>query len=502
MGKRAIIFVVVLVVAIGGLFIVMKIRAPKPAPPTKGQIWAEQGTPVEFSLVTTGSMITTVPVTGSIKALDQAVLSPKIPGKVVEVYFREGDNIAAGQVFAKLDQSDAQNQLKQAQMSLQQAIGARESAVAALSKAITSSKVTLIQTDATIAQAKSSLQAAKAQLELAKQPTRTQDRAIAENAVATAKAQLDNSETEFKRAEKLYQEGAIARSMYDSARTAYTAAKNAYDSAQQQLSVLKEGGRTENIQTAQSAVRNAEQALRQATANASENMLRQEDIKSAKAGVKNANAMVNSAKAAVAMAEQNLSNNYIKAPMSGQIASRSLDPGQVVVPSQEVGMVVGMNSLYFQANLSETDVRDVKKGQSVNVQVDALLGKIFSGIVDNISPEASLDNRKFPVRIRIGSAAGLKPGMYVRGKITTGTASGVVLGNKDAVDERRGTKMVFVIDNQNTVKRVDVEVVRDDGVMAQIKEPTSLKPGDKVVTTGKQSLQDGTKVQLAQDKTQ
>lgn len=497
MIRNLTIFVVVIVAVVGGLFGVMKIRAPKPAPPTKSALWAKDGIPVECVDVTIGDMKTTVPVTGSINALDQGALSPKISGRVGEVYFRAGDDISAGQIYAILDQSDAQNQLKQAEMGLQQAISGRDIAIASFSKAVTGAKVTIIQTDAVISQAEANLSSAKAQLELAKQPARTQDKAIAENAVATAKAQLDNSETEFKRAERLYKEGAVSLSVYDSAKTGYTSAKNGYDSALQQLSVVNEGGRTESIQSAQNGVRSAEQALRQAKANASENMLRQEDIKSAKAGVKNANAMVSSAKAAVAIAQQNLSNTYVKAQMSGRIATRSIEPGQVIMPGQVIGTVVNLASLYFQADLSETDVASVRKGKLVAIMVDAIPGQVIRGTVDMILPEASLDSRKFPVRIRISDKeTALMPGMYVRGNITTGVASQVLLVSKDAVDERRGTKMVFVAGADNTAKRIDVEVVRDDGVLAQIKEPTNLKAGDKVVTTGRQSLQDGSHVRL------
>jgi RND family efflux transporter MFP subunit len=495
MTRNLIIFIVVVAVIVGGLFGVMKLRAPKPAPPTKSALWAKDGIPVEFSTVSIGDMKTVVPVTGSINALDQGVLSPKISGRVSEVYFRAGDSISVGQVYAILDQSDALNQLKQADMVLQQAISGRDTAIANLSKTVTAAKVTTIQTDATISQAESNLSSAKAQLELAKQPTRTQDKSIAENAVATANAQLENAETEFKRAERLYKEGAVSQSVYDSAKTVYTSAKNNYDSALQQLSMVKEGGRTESIQSAQNAVRSAEQSLRQAKAAASENMLRQEDIKSAKAGVKNATAMISSAKTAIAIAKDYLANTYIKSQVSGQISARAVEPGQVVMPGQAIGTVVNMGSLYFQADLSETDVRDVRKGQPVVVGVDALPGQIIRGTVDIITPEAALDSRKFPVRIKVlGSEISLKPGMYVRGSITTGVASNIVKVSKDAIDERRGTKMVFIIEPKNKVKRIDVEVVRDDGVMAQIKEPTALKTGDKVVTTGRQSLQDGSLV--------
>jgi multidrug efflux pump subunit AcrA (membrane-fusion protein) len=59
---------------------------------------------------------------------------------------------------------------------------------------------------------------------------------------------------------------------------------------------------------------------------------------------------------------------------------------------------------------------------------------------------------------------------------------------------------VFEMMSDNTVKRYDVEVTREDENNAQIKTSDGLKPGDMVVTAGRQNLEDGSKVKVEKSK--
>lgn len=479
--RKTITIVLVIAVALGGLFLAMKKRAPKAPPPTTQQIWAEAGIPVETAAVFRGNIEQMVEVTGDISALEKVTLSAKVTGRVARIGAREGDFISRGAAVIVLDQEDALS-------GIQEAEGALAAALARLSQAKTNAKVTKTQTDSAIEQAAAALAAAEAQLAVVKKPARTQERMVAENRVASAKANLENAETNYKRHQKLLKEGAISAATHDTAETQYKVAKADYNSALEQLSLIKEGGRSEDISAAQSQVNMAKQQLRQAKANASQNLLRQEDIKSAQAAVQQA-------KAALSLAQQRLSYTYIKSPISGQLASRLTEPGQVVSPGQALGEVVDLGSLFFKGEVSETELPSIKKGQKVQVRVDAIPGKLFTGVVDEIYPTGSTQSRNFPVRIRVVDADGsIRPGMFARGSIITGIDRDVLLVPKDAVFERRGTKVVFTIDAKNTAKRHDVSVVRENRDYAEIRLPTDLQVGDRVVIRGQQNLEDGKKV--------
>lgn len=247
------------------------------------------------------------------------------------------------------------------------------------------------------------------------------------------------------------------------------------------------------ITQAEAVVATAREGLRTARANASQNLLRKEDVRQAKAAL-------DQAKAALALAQEQLSYSYVKSPISGVISSRTADPGAVVSPGQAIAEVVDLGSIYFKGDVSERSFDDVHTGQKVTVQIDAIPGQAFTGTVDELYPAGSTTNRNFPVRIAIKGGKGrIRPGMFARGQIVTGTSVNALLVPKDAVDDRKGTQSVFTTESKNRVKQHIVSVIRENRSYVQV-ETTDLKPGDTVVTQGRQNLQDGTKVAVSKDK--
>jgi len=482
--RKALIGIVCVLVIFGGLRLAAKKNAPKPPPPNTQQIQAKDGMPVRTSRIVTGDMEESIELTGSIGALNRVVLSPKTSGRIAQVLAREGDVVSKGAVYVTLDQEDALSNVRSAEAGLR-------SAYTMLSQAKTGAQVTKIGTDAAVQRAEAAVESARAQLAVAKQPRRTQERVMAEADLSSAKAQMDEAEAEYKRYQKLLKEGAISQSMFDSVQTRYTSAKSGYSAAQQRLSLIDEGGRAEDIRSAQSGLRMAEEGLREARANSAQNLSRREDIKAAEAGVERA-------KAALDLARQQLSYTRVTSPISGKLAFRSADPGMVVMPGQNLGEVVDLGSLYFEGSLSETDFGKVRPGQSVSVTVDALAGEVFEGTIGAVYPAGSTKSRNFPVRVRIRDGSGLvRPAMFARGWVTVGFARDVLLVPKDAIDDRKGTKLVFTVDQKKRVaKRHEVRVVRENLNYVQIAQPTDLKLGDVVVTEGRQGLNEGTKVYL------
>lgn len=487
--KKRIIVILVVAAIFGSLFYLMKLRAPKPAPPTTEQIWEENGIPVETTVITTGDMNQTVSLTGNLTALDSVNLSAKIGGRVAAVNFREGDAVKAGAVVIVLDQHDQRSNLLSAESAL-------KSAKAALSQAQTDAKVTKISTGSSVAQANEALKQAQERLKIVRQPVRTQQISVAENNVASAKANFDNATANYNRYKILLDQGAVSQSAFEIYETQYKVAKSTYESACDQLSLAKEGSRSEEIRSAESAVAVAQQQLHTAKANEAQNLLKQESIKSAKAAV-------SQAEAAVAIAKEALDSTYVRSSITGVMSARNTEPGQVVAAGQSLGEVVNLNSVYFKGDVSEKVIDKIRRNQTVLVTVDALADQILSGTVDQIYPSASTANRNFPVRIRIDNASeyGIKPGMFARGNIVTDTSSHTMLIPKDAIADLMGNKVVFTLEKAKdtegdffVAKRHDVEIAFEDAKFVELKEDYELKIGDTVVTSGKQGLQNGTKV--------
>ncbi|GAB3250246.1 HlyD family secretion protein [Chitinimonas naiadis] len=151
------------------------------------------------------------------------------------------------------------------------------------------------------------------------------------------------------------------------------------------------------------------------------------------AGLKSAQAKVDSVRAQRDLAAIQYKDTQVLAPMAGVTSKKSVEVGQLVQPGQTLLYLVPLNDVWVTANLKETEVGDVRVGQTVEVEVDAYPGKTFTGKVDSFSPATGAkfallppDNasgnftkvvQRVPVKVKLDSfdanATPLRPGMSV-----------------------------------------------------------------------------------------
>jgi membrane fusion protein (multidrug efflux system) len=89
--------------------------------------------------------------------------------------------------------------------------------------------------------------------------------------------------------------------------------------------------------------------------------------------------------AQVSQAELNLENTKIRAPSDGYIAKRSVEVGQLAAPGVPMVGFVDGGERWVTANFKETEIEGVEPGKKVDITIDALSGKNFSGEVESIS---------------------------------------------------------------------------------------------------------------------
>ncbi len=143
---------------------------------------------------------------------------------------------------------------------------------------------------------------------------------------------------------------------------------------------------------------------------------------------------INVKKADVDYAKLQLSYTVIIAPVSGIVSRRVIQPGEYVQGGQSLFSIVNDTSIYVTANFKETQIEKMRKGQRVDLHVDAYPDTEFEGEVGSFSPATGstwsllpADNatgnfvkvvQRVPVKINIsGSSAEkrmLKPGMNVK----------------------------------------------------------------------------------------
>ncbi len=187
--------------------------------------------------------------TGTVASSLAADVSAKIMGRVIAVYVREGDKVQAGQVLVQLDNSDLLAQVRQAEA----AVAATR---AALSQAMIALDIQRTQSQTRIEQARSELNQALEQLSVVKEGARRQERAQADEGVRQAQAAYERAKEAVKMAEVELQQ----------AREGVKQAEAAVEAAKQQLELMREGYRKQQIAQAEAAFKQAEANLKVAQA--------------------------------------------------------------------------------------------------------------------------------------------------------------------------------------------------------------------------------------------
>lgn len=425
-----------------------------------------------------GDIPFTISVTGAISAERDVVLSPKNTGQVKSVSVREGDRVSAGQVVMVQESS-------MSTLSVQEARAAVAMAEARLARAITGMKVQPATTDASIRGAKATLDAAEARQRALEAGARPQERASAEEAVNVAQANLDNARQNHTRIKGLFERDAIGRQQLDVAKSNLAAAEAQHRSAQQNLNLVKEGSRQEDIDATRANVRQAREALASAETGRSQNSLRVQEVAEARAAVYQA-------KTGLAQALQVVEDCLTRSSINGVVAERDTEPGAMLDGGKPAMRIVDMNSIYYEARVPENQVRYVRPGQTVNVNIDAYPGKAYKGVVAKIYPVGQTGSRDFTVRVNIANANGqLKPEMYARGEIVADVHHNAVMVPRDALLQRTTGVTVFVVGKSGVAKELNVTMGYTNPSSAEV---TLVKEGDLVVVQGQENLADGDKV--------
>jgi multidrug resistance efflux pump len=144
---------------------------------------------------------------------------------------------------SNLQVTQTDTQLEQAQLRLKEAMDAYNQAKSALSAQITDSETK-------IKQAQSLRQAAEKKLDILLEGARPQERSQAKSSYDQAMANYENVKKDMERAQKLFDDGVIPAQQFDRAKNLYASAESALNIAKQNLSLVQEGPRAQEIEIA------------------------------------------------------------------------------------------------------------------------------------------------------------------------------------------------------------------------------------------------------------
>lgn len=430
MKKKWIWVIVSLVVAI---VILLSLKAA-------GVIGQEESTKVTVEEASLRTITEIVTASGKVYPEVEVKISPDVSGEIVELMVQEGDSVRKGQLLARVYADILATQRDQAAAGVNQQLAQVQNASASL---------------------------------------------------ASFKARLDQTERQYLRQKKLFDEKVISRLEFEQAESAYLTAKADYSAAQQ-------------------------------------------SIRSGQAGVQ-------SAQASLQRANKDLGRTSVLSPMSGVVSLLNVKKGERVVGNSmmagtEMMRIADLRVIEVRVDVGENDIPKVKIGDTADVEVDAYNKRKFKGIVTQIASTnrgaggttqvTTTDVTNYEVRIRLDPASykdlidparpknfPFRPGMSASADIRTkthfnvlsipinavttrdknDTGTSVVQQEKEKASSGEVTaegstvsateeleEVVFVLEADGKVKRVAVRTDIQD--MSHIELLSGVKQGDKVVT--------------------
>ena len=197
------------------------------------------------------------------------------------------------------------------------------------------------------------------------------------------------------------------------------------------------------------------------------------------------------ARAANRLANLELSYAAVKAPISGVVASVTPKPGNFVQINTPIVRIVDTSTLEAVLNVPERELATMQAGLPVDLRVDALPGKTFTGTIDRISPVVDSGSGTFRVIAEFDSGGLLQPGMFGRIGIDYDKRANATVVPRAALLDAGTNAAVFAV-RDGKAARVPVTLGYMDGQWAEVRE--GLTVGEQVVVAGKAALRDGSAV--------
>ena len=200
-------------------------------------------------------------------------------------------------------------------------------------------------------------------------------------------------------------------------------------------------------------------------------------------------------KAAFELAKLDLEYTSIRAPISGFISERMVRAGNLVKLHQPVYNITSYDPLLAVVHVPERELRVLNKGLAVSMSVDAWPGESFSGEVIRISPVIDTNTGTFRVTAQINDHGEmLKPGLFGRIEIQYDMHENVPVVPRSAIITEDELSHVFVINDEGVANRRAIELGFEASGLVEVTQ--GLEKGETVVTAGKGSLSDESRVEV------
>ena len=241
-------------------------------------------------------------------------------------------------------------------------------------------------------------------------------------------------------------------------------------------------------------LRAAEATLARTKLLADKGLAAQTTLDTAQTEVDQLTATIATQQSQVALAEANLLRARVTAPFAGTVASRAIEPGQIVNPGTTMLSIVDLSTVRVEVIAALKDSARIVAGQSVRLSVQGMEGQQFTGVVDRVSPVAEAGTRSIKVYLNLDNADGiLRGGMFVTGEIVVQQNDDVLAVPAEAIQVHDNASYVLAVVD-GVLQERPIETGGNWPAAELVEARSGIAAGDVIVRTSLSGLSDGAPV--------
>jgi HlyD family secretion protein len=414
----------------------------------------------------------TIELPGDVQAFQQAELYAKVSGYLRDVLVDKGDRVTAGQLLATIDLPETRHDVREAEAVSGKGSADLQAAHARVPEALAEQQAW----NADYQRAMAQLQQARAD----EQGARAQS--------AQASAELDMARLSYQRLKGVYDidTGLVARQELDIAETAQKVAEARVEAARQAVASARQNvvASTRALEAAKSKLSASSSHVRVARAEAEslafESSARHE---------------------AASRAQVTLDYGQIRAPFSGIITGRTLDPGALVQSAvsnaqgatKPIFTIADYDRVRILIETPEREAPFVEQGTPAEIIAEAFPGRPFRGRVTRTAGALDPNSRTMLTEVDLANPKHrLKPGMYVKVRLVIETHRGALAIPAAAIIQEKERSSVFVVDKGVARKIPLTTGFREPG---WIEITGGMQGTEEIVVRGPENLQSGSAVE-------
>ncbi len=200
------------------------------------------------------------------------------------------------------------------------------------------------------------------------------------------------------------------------------------------------------------------------------------------------------AEANLKVAKENLEDAVLLCPIDGVIGTRSVEPGENVMPGQSLFSILDVRTVKAVVAVPENEIPSLHTGDVAEVEVPVLGGRKFTGTITEKSIDGNKLTHAYDVKIRLDNKdRSLMPGMVCNVSVAHEGTPKMVLPNNSVQITNDGRRFVWCVkEGRATAAYVTVGDLTENGVCIE----DGLPEGAVVITSGMHKVSEGMKVEV------